>query len=217
MADHRSVTVSGAAEVFAAPDRALVRMGVEQRGRDQQTTQDAVDSTVRAFMLACADLDIDRKHIKTSQLTIRPEYDYGNKSEQRRLVGYYVHRSLEVDLRDVEKLGLLLDRATGLGVNQSGNVEMRSSRKDELTREALEKAAENARLNARALATTLDASLGSVRRITTSDVSYRPPQPRMMAMESRGAKAAGGGADTYAVGEIRFAADVVVEFDLSVD
>ena len=218
MANDRTVTVSGRGEVLASPDSALVRLGVEARGRDQQDTQREVEKVVRAFMEACDDLDIERRHVKTAQLNIRPEYDWNNETRQRRLIGYYVHRALEVDLRELEKLGLLLDRATALGVNQASNPELRSSRKDELTREALSSAAENARLNAEALAATLDAKLGRVRKISTSDISYRPPpSPRMMAMEADVSRAGSGGADTYTAGEIRFNAEVIVEFDLSVD
>lgn len=217
MADDRTVTVSGRGEVLALPDSALVRLGVEARGSDQQATQREVEKVVRSFLRACDKLDIEERHVKTAQLNIRPEYDWNNETRKRRLIGYYVHRALEVDLRDLEKLGLLLDQATSLGVNQASNPELRSSRKDELTREALSKAAANARLNAEALAGTLDARLGGVRKISTTDISFRPPPgPRMMAMEADVSRA-GGGADTFTTGEIRFSADVIVEFDLAVD
>jgi len=39
----------------------------------------------------------------------------------------------------------------------------------------------------------------------------------MMAMESRSMKAGQGGADTYETGEIKYSADVNVEFDLVVN
>jgi hypothetical protein len=216
MANDRTVTVSGQGEVTAAPDRAVMTLGVEARGSDQKATQREVEKVVRAFLAACADLDIPKNSVKTAQLNIRPEYDW-SKGNSRQLIGYYVHRSLEVKLDDLSKLGLLLEQATDLGVNQAQAPQLESSRKDDLIRDALALAATNAKLNAQTVASTLDAKLGKVRNISTTNVSLRPPpMPRMMAMESRGA-ADKSGADTFATGEIKFSADVTVEFDLVVD
>lgn len=213
MANERTITVSGSGDVSAAPDRAVVTLGVEARGSDQRATQTEVEQVVRDFLKATGELGIDKKDVKTAQLNIRPEYDW-SKGNNRRLIGYYVHRSLQVQLDDLSKLGLLLERATDLGVNQASPPELESSRKDDLMREALAKAAVNARENARTVARTLDAKVGKVRKISTTNVSFQPPPgPRMMAMESR----AKGGADTFEVGEIKFNADVTVEFDLIVD
>ncbi|MEO1575519.1 MAG: SIMPL domain-containing protein [Pseudomonadota bacterium] len=217
MANDRTVTVSGQGEVSVAPDIAIVKLGVEARGSDQKATQREVEQVVRDFIAACGDFDVPKGAIKTAQLNIRPEYDW-SKGNSRQLIGYYVHRSLEVRLTDISKLGLLMEQATSLGVNQAQSPQLQSSRKDELLREALALAATNARLNAETVATTLDAKVGKVRNISTTNVSFRPPpQPRMMAaMESR---AAGGksGADTFEAGEIKYSADVNVEFDLVVD
>ena len=128
-----------------------------------------------------------------------------------------MHRSLEVTLDDLSKLGLLMEEATDRGVNQAQAPTLESSRKDDLLRDALAMAAKNARLNAETVATTLEAKVGKVRNISTTNVSFRPPPvPRMMAMESRGA-AVKSGADTFETGEIKFTADVTVEFDLVVD
>ncbi len=216
MADDRTVTVSGNGEISAAPDIAIMNLGVEARGSDQKATQRDVEKIVRDFIAACDDLGVPKRNIKTAQLSIRPEYDW-SKGNSRRLIGYYVHRSLEVKLEDLSMLGLLMEQATDLGVNQAQSPQLQSSRKDELLREALAKAATNARLNAQTVATTLDAKVGKVRKISTTNVSFLPPQgPRMMAMESRSAKS-GGGADTFETGEVKYSADVTVEFDLVVD
>ena len=216
MANDRTVTVSGTGEVSAAPDRAVMKLGVEARGSDQKAVQRDVEKIVREFLAACSELDIPKSAIKTAQLNIRPEYNW-SKGNSRELIGYYVHRSLEVKLDDLSKLGLLMEEATNRGVNQAQSPQLESSRKDDLMREALAKAAENAKLNAQTVASTLDAKVGKVRNISTTNVSFRPPPgPRMMAMESRAAGAASG-ADTFETGEIKFSADVTVEFDLVVN
>ena len=59
-------------------------------------------------------------------------------------------------------------------------------------------------------AKTLGAKLGDVRSITTTHVGAQPPIRPMARM----AKAESAGADTYEAGEIRFNANVTVEFEL---
>ena len=217
MANDRTVTVSGQGEISALPDEALIKLGVEARASDQKAAQAEVEKVVRDFLGAARKLEIPKSAIKTAQMQIRPEYDW-SKGNSRQLIGYYVQRSIEVKLSDLSKLGLVMEQATDLGVNQAQSPQLLSSRKDDLLREALSKAATNARLNAEAVATTLGAKLGKVRNISTTNVSFRPPPgPRMMAMESRSLKAGAGGADTYETGEIKYSADVTVEFDLVVD
>jgi len=217
MANDRTVTVSGSGEVSAPPDRAIMTLGVEARGSDQKATQREVEDVVRKFIAACDEFGIAKGSVKTAQLNVRPEYNW-RKGNSRELIGYYVHRSLEIKLDDISKLGLVMEEATNLGVNQVQTPTLESSRKDDLLREALAKAATNARLNAVTVAETLDARLGKVRNISTTNVSFRPPPgPRMMAIESRSAAASKSGADTFDTGEVKYSADVTVEFDLIVN
>jgi uncharacterized protein YggE len=217
MANDRTVTVSGSGEVSAPPDRAIMTLGVEARGSEQKATQREVEAVVRKFIAACDEFGIAKGSVKTAQLNVRPEYNW-RKGNSRELIGYYVHRSLEIKLDDISKLGLVMEEATNLGVNQVQSPRLESSRKDDLLREALAKAAENARLNAQTVATTLDAKVGKVRNISTTNVSFRPPPgPRMMAMESRSASVSKSGADTFETGEVKYSADVTVEFDLIVN
>jgi len=217
MANDRTVTVSGNGEVSAPPDRAIMTLGVEARGSDQKATQREVEDVVRKFIAACDEFGIAKGSVKTAQLNVRPEYNW-RKGNSRELIGYYVHRSLEIKLDDISKLGLVMEEATNLGVNQVQSPTLESSRKDDLLREALAKAATNARLNAETVATTLDAKVGKVRNISTTNVSFRPPPgPRMMAMESRSASVSKSGADTFETGEVKYSADVTVEFDLVVN
>lgn len=213
----RIVSVNGQGEISAEPDKAFVTLGVEARNADKATARREVEKTVRAFLELCKELDIEDRYVRTAQLSIQPEYDW-SKSQQRRLIGYYVNRRLEVDLRELEKLGELIERATDAGANQAQPPRFDSSRKDELTREALAEAARDARTNAEVLARTLGAEVGPVRRITSHNVGYQqPPMRPMMAERSRSLQSsAPSGADTYTAGEIKFTAQINAEFDLLV-
>jgi uncharacterized protein YggE len=211
----RVVTVSGNGEVQTVPDRALIMVSAEARNPDLQTAQQEVNRVVERFLALCDELRIPRQQVQSSAANVQAEFDWNNETHQRRMLGYYVSRQLQVDLRELDRLGPLMERAVTAGVNQVSPPQLGTSRAEALRREALTKAADDARLNAEALAKTLGARIGKVRRIASSDVGLRPPpQPveRAMAMAKDG-----GGAETYETGQIKVNAQVTAEFDLLVD
>ncbi|NNF60102.1 MAG: SIMPL domain-containing protein [Gammaproteobacteria bacterium] len=212
----RTVTVSGNGEVSVEPDRAQVNLSVMIRSDQQQSAQREVDDTVEAVLRLTDKLGIPRKDVRTTRLNINPEFRWDKNTNERKISGYMVQRTVEINLKDLEKLGDLMHRATQAGVNQVSAPALGAEDEDKHRRDALAKAAEDARLNAETLARTLGAKLGKVRRITSSDVIHQPPVP-MPRMESRAMMAdAGGAAETYTPGEIKFSAGVTVEFDLEV-
>lgn len=211
----RQVSVSGNGEISVVPDRASVTMGVEMRARDLQSARDQVSEVVGKFLKLAERMDIDKKDLNTSQLTIRPEYDWVPAVRKRNLTGYYVARQVHVELRDLEQLGVLLERATEVGINQVSGPQFSSTRREALQREALKRAAEDARRNAEVLAKTLGARLGPVRSISAGAMHHPPPRPmaRAMAMAADGAEAE----QSYEVGEIKLQAQVSAVFDLLIE
>ena len=212
----RVVTVSGRGEVTVEPDEAQLSLTVLARADQQQAAQREVDDKVGAVLRMLGQLDIPRKEITTTRVNISPEYRWDKSSSQRRIVGYMVQRTIEIDLSELEKLGELMQRATAAGVNQVSPPQLGAKDEDKHRRAALALAAEDARLNAETLAGTLDAKLGPVRRITSSDVAHPVPRP-MMESRKMLSDSGGKGAETYTAGQIEFEARVTVEFDLEPD
>lgn len=209
----RVVSVSGAASVSAAPDRARIVMGVEARDPVLQTARKQVSSVAGKFLKICKSLGIPESKVQSSGVTMRPEYRWLPEQREQQLLGYYVQRQLVVELDDLELIGKVIEAAVDAGVNQVSPPALDSSRREALHREALAAAANDARANATALATTLGVRLGTVRRIDAGDAG-RPPQPMMaraMAMEADSA------ADSYQTGDIRVDARVNAEFELLAD
>ncbi len=217
---YRLVTVSGAGEIQVVPDRAIVVLGMESRQPKMETARQEVNKVVEAFLDYCDELDIPKKQIKTASLNVRPEYDWNNQTRERRLRGYFVSRQLTVELKDLDKLGPLMEGSVSLGVNQSQAPTLDVSDRNGLRREALKKAAEDAQLNAQVLAKTLGAKVGKIRRINASDVGFRPPVVRQMnerAMMRSAAADSGASPESYEVGKVTVNASVQAEFDLLVE
>jgi uncharacterized protein YggE len=211
----RTVVVSGIGEVSVEPDKAIVSMGAQAIEPELDIAREKVTRTVQSFLRLTRELGIDDKYIQTSQLTVRPEYEWNPKTRQQRLMGYFVERQLTVDLRNLEQLGVLMERAVSTGVNLVSGPEFGSSREDELRRKALARAAVDARASAEALAQSLSAELGPLRRITATGTGLQPP-PMPYAM-AKAELADAGAAETYQTGQIKITAQVTAEFDLAAE
>jgi len=209
----RTVTVSGSGEVAAEPDLAHVTLGVEARKPTMAEARAAVATTVDRVLALTRDLRIDPKLVNATRVQVQPEYSWNEKDRKRVLLGYIVSRQVQVELRDLEQLGPLLERAVDAGVNQVNDPVLESSRRKSLEREAMAKAVEDARLNAETLARAAGVRLGPVRALNGS--SSAPPMP----MYRRGAvmaDAAMAPEATYQPGDMKFSAVVNAEYDLVV-
>lgn len=216
--ERRTVTVSGQGEASAAPDRARLSMAVEETNPDLKAAQAKVNGIVRAYLAQARALGVKDEDISTAGLSIRSEYDYSSggvsSAGGRKFLGYHVTRNIEVVVRDLDRIGDYLQRATEAGINNISDPQLESSRAEELQRQALVKAAQDAQARARLLADTLGVKLGAVRTLNAGSVAPQPPrpQPRMMAMS---AVAPSGNEEMgFAAGEIHYSGSLSAEFDL---
>lgn len=209
----RTVAVSGQGEVQAEPDRASVTLGVESRKLKLEEARAEVAKTVDAVLKLTRDLKIDQKLVRSTRVSVQPEYNWDNNARERNLIGYFVSRQIEIDLRDLDKLGQLLERATDLGVNQLGDPRLDSSKRRELEREALAKAVEDARANADTVAKASGGKLGAARTISANSGVVAPPMP-MMRMKAAMASEAADASQNYQSGQMTFTGNVQIEYDL---
>lgn len=208
----RIVAVSGQGEVQAEPDQAIVTLGIESRKPRLEDARAEVTRSVDAVLKLTRDLKIDQKYVRATRINVQPEYNWDNAARERNLIGYFVSRQVEVDLRDLEKLGTLLEKATDLGVNQLGDPRLDSSKRRDLEREALAKAVQDARLNAEAVARAAGARLGAARTISAS--SGFVPVPVATRMFKTAMAEAADASQTYQSGQMTFNGNVQVEYDL---
>lgn len=212
----RTVNVAGSGEVAAEPDVAHVTLGVEARKPSMAEARADVARTVDRVLALTRDLRIDPKLVNATRVQVQPEYSWNEKDRKRVLLGYLVSRQVQVEVRDLEQLGPLIERAVDAGVNQVNDPVLDSSRRKSLEREAMAKAVEDARLNAETLARAAGAKLGPVRTLNGSASSPPVPVYRRGPMMMADAAAASPEA-TYEPGDMKFSATVNVEYDLLVN
>lgn len=211
----RTASVSGSGEVAAQPDLAHVTLGVEARKPTLAAARTEVSAAVDRVLALTRDLRIDPKLVNTTRLQIQPDYSRNDKDRKRVLLGYVVRRQVQVELRDLEQLGALIERAVDAGVNEVSDPLLDSSRRKDLEREAMVLAVQDARRNAETLAGAAGVKLGAVRTLTGS--ASAPPVPLYRQRVAMADMAAAAPAEaSYQTGDMKFSASVAAEYDLVV-
>ena len=214
-APQRLVSVTGSGEVKAQPDMAYVTLGVEARRPTLAAARAEVNAAIERVLALTRELKIDPKFVDSTRLQVQPDYRWDEKASQQVLLGYLVSRQVDVELRDLDRLGTLLEKAVSAGVNQVGGARLDSSRRKELEREALAQAVDDARLNADALARAAGAKLGPVQGISSTGTM---PVPLYVdrAKSMAAAPMADAAEQSYQPSEMRFTANVSAQFELVV-
>jgi uncharacterized protein YggE len=172
--------------------------------------QQAAAAVTAKVLQMTDDLGIARTEIDTTGSTVRPDYRWDREREEQELIGYVAERHMRIDVRDLDKLGMLIEKAVELGVNQVSPPQLDSSKRRDGYRDALDAAARDARANATRLAQSLGASIGSVLQVTTVS-QPAPPMPYMrMAADSMEMSAP----ETYNAASLDFEATITAVFEL---
>jgi uncharacterized protein YggE len=215
VAPPRLVSVTGQGEVKAMPDMAYVSLGVEARRPALADAREQVTKAVERILALTRELGIDTPRVDSSQLQVQPEYRWNEQDSQRVLLGYVVSRQVQVEVRDLDKLGPLLERAVSAGANQVGGARLDSSKRKEFERQALARAVEDAKLDADTLARSTGMKVGTVYSLSASSEAmpiFYAKAERMVSAAPPMADAAA--AETYDVAELKFTATVSAQWEL---
>lgn len=213
----RTISVSGTGTVDATPDIARLSLAVQRRNASMQVARDDTVRVSKDFLALCKKLGIPENKIRTSGLTIQPEYRWDEKTNQQVFTGYFVQRQLQVEVTDLNKLGDVIEGAIDAGVNEVSPPALDSSKAKELNRDALAAATADAKANAERVASSLGVKLGAVRTVVANGAMPRPPMPMQeMRLQTMAMDSAGKAAANYVPGEISFEGRVEATFDVVV-
>ena len=183
-AARRTITVTGQGEAAAAPDMAVLSIGVRT---DEATAAVALRENSAAMTATIAklkELGVEDRDIQTSGLSINPRYDYERNRSNPTLLGYTASNNLTVKLRDLSSAGAVIDQAVASGANSLGGISFTFANPKPLQDDARKDAVARARATAELLTAAAGVRLGSVLTINDGYASAPSPQPRMMRMEA---------------------------------
>lgn len=119
---HRTLTVTGTAEVKVAPDICLTSFIVSTRNRSAAQAYKDNNEQMGKLNTAIKDLGIEGRDLKTTNFSITPEYHYEKSTSRRVFDDYLVVNNLSVSVRDLTKVSSVLDAAMAAGAVEVGGV-----------------------------------------------------------------------------------------------
>ena len=167
----RSVTVSGTSTIKAAPDEAVVSLGVQTEANTAQGALAQNAERMTAVFAALNDQGISKDDIATTSVSLYPTYGQNGMD----ITGYQAANQIDVTVHDMTKVGTIIDAAVGAGANLSNGITFKLSDASHGVDQALAAAVADARSKAEALATAGNANLGQVMTIQETSASSTPP------------------------------------------
>jgi uncharacterized protein YggE len=204
------VIVIGEGSVSVTPDYAQIESGVTSRARTVKEASDANSKLMAAMTSALLESGIDQKDVQTSRFSVQPVYAPQEPRTEQKLVGYTVSNHVRVKIRQIGKVGEILDRLITAGVTDVGNISFLVSDPSKALDQARKAAITDARRKAEVYAEASGLRLGRVIWIT-EDSGFAPPSP----MQARGASAAMAAPIPINPGEDTLRVRATVGFDIA--
>jgi len=211
-----TITVSDTGKIYAKPDLAIVNLSVKN---EEKTVDKAIKENTEQMNLvidAVKEQGIEDKDLKTTSFNIYPRYEYYERKEippyypqgERVLVGYEINQSLQVKIRDMGKIGKVIEEATAAGANQVGNLQLTIDKQDEFKKQAREQAIQKTKAKAEELALQLGVNLVRITNFIESSV-----YPRFYSLEESGL--GGGETPQIEIGENKIEVTVSITYEIN--
>lgn len=203
-----TISVSGEGKVLAKPDIGQVDLSVISDAATVAAAQKDNTEKMNKITKAMKDLGIKEEDLKTASYNISPRYQYlAGKST---IIGYEVTQTLEVKIRDLDKVGEILGQAAALGANQVGSLIFTFDNPEKLKEEARQKAIANAKEKAEDLAKILGIRLGKI----ASFSEMVAPEPIPMYYAEKGYGVGGGAAPEIQTGQNEIQVNVSLQYEI---
>src|SRR5260370_19520869 len=168
-----NITISGTGKVSYVPNLAHVHVSVSSDAKTAAEAWKKNSELVKKMFAALKDFQMDEKDFKTAGLSINPVYDHP-KDKAPVLVGYTVTYNLQITMRQLSRLGGLLDRLVESGANRGVGISFSHDRLDEVIDQARLNAVSEARRRAAMYVTSAGCTLGPLVTINEGQ-AYHPP------------------------------------------
>ena len=207
------IHVSAEGSVDLPPDMAVLALTVTREAETAGLALDANSEAMEKVLGALQAEGIAERDMQTSNFSIQPKYVYPQSKatgerNTRQIVGYTVRNGLTVRIRDIDRVGAILDKSVGLGVNEGGNIMFTNDDPSAAISQARTQAMKKAVAKANTLANAAGVEVGKILEISEQSFpSYPVPMARAEMAMARSADAV-----PVAVGESTYKVNVNVSF-----
>ena len=141
--DGTLLSISAQAEARRVPDVATLSAGVVTQAADANAAMRANATQMDKVMAAIKAAGIAERDIRTSGISLNPQYKYV-ENQSPTITGYQASNTVDLKVRDVARLGKVLDALVASGANQVNGpnfeIDQPEPVYDQARRDALQKA-----------------------------------------------------------------------------
>jgi uncharacterized protein YggE len=169
----RTIAVTGTGQVELAPDIAYIYLGVHTEDPSAADAVSANNAQTQKVIAALKDLGIADKDIRTTNFSIWPSQNYSPDGQPLE-TKYMVDNTVYVTIRELDKLGDLLDTVIAAGANTVNSVQFDLADKKDALKQARSEAVKDGQQQAQELADAAGIQLGELQSIGFFESSPSP-------------------------------------------
>lgn len=175
-----TLSLSGEGSAEAQPELATVQVGVAVTAKVAKDALAENSRLLTAALNAAKESGIEPRDLQTSGLALRPDIVRAEKWPHREVIGYQVNNVVTLRVRDISKLGGLLDRLVVLGINDIRSINFSVANPAPLIEQARAEAIKDAMRKAEKYAEAANLRIVRVLDITESGVETPSPRPLVL-------------------------------------
>lgn len=205
-----AITLRSRVEKTVKANMAEVRFGVRIQDSNLQNAQAQVNNSIKSVVDAMRFNEISAEDIQTNRYSVQNF----NKDNQDRNITYVVENNITVKVRDINKLGNIIDSALENGANQFYGISFVYDGDDKIKEQLLKQAVINGRKQANIILGADGRSAGKILRAEVYGVESQMFNANDSAYASmRSAAYKGGGSKVFA-GDVVLSAEVNLSFEI---
>jgi hypothetical protein len=170
----REITVSGQGKAYIKPDVAIVNLGITTEGEKSEDVVKENNDKMNVITKELKALGIADKDIKTTNYNLYPKNNW-TEGRGSFIDGYTLNQQVELKIRDFDKVGAVLQKATSLGANTIDQVQFTIEDSEKVKGEAMKEAVAKAKEKAQNIANASGLRLG--RLVSVYEDNYASPTP----------------------------------------
>jgi len=178
----RTISFSAEGKIVAKPDVALITVSVVTQDVDANKVQADNNKKMTAVVNFLKNNGIKEDDIKTSAYSLNPQYDYTwcrkSKDDTRycspKIIGYELTQSVEVKIRDFDKINTIIGGLSDAGANQISNISFSLDEPEDYKNQARIEALKKIEKRVQLLSKETSLKLGKIVSVSESGIFPSP-------------------------------------------
>jgi uncharacterized protein len=207
---NRTISVNGSGKAYLTPDIAYITIGVHTEGPVAAEAVAQNNANTQKVIAALKGAGIAEKDIQTTNFSISPQPVYDDQNKPTGKITYLVDNSVFVTVRDITKVGDVLDATVKAGANSISGIQFDVADKTAALSTARQAAVKDAQAKATELASAAGVTLGPVQTIN----EYSSPSGPMYDMRAPAPMAAQAASVPIQPGQMLITVEVSVVYGI---